>query len=182
MTATREITIQGHSFQAPAPYAEGHVLTGVEPAVLNQCFGENLRNNFAGTVIAFRKDNGYGTTSTVDGKEVWTDSKAPLSPEHLEELRAGFAEYAKTYTFASGANRGPRGPQDPVKDMALSLAKARVSAQFAVKFPGQSLTKARLEELATKLYDSKTEEYRAKAEAEIKKASKGEDMGEDFFA
>lgn len=45
---TQEIMIQGKTFHAPAPYAEGHVLTGPEAAALNSLLKENLRNNFAG--------------------------------------------------------------------------------------------------------------------------------------
>lgn len=160
---------------APAPYNPGHALTEVEANVLNQVFGENLRNNFASTIAKFRQEEGYG--SIVDEKFV--DNKQPLSAEHLDALRAEFAEYAKDYSFVNGG-RGPRGPQDPVKDMAISLCTARVAAQALAK--NIALTKARLKELAEKLFNAKPDEWRAKAEAELKKLAKnGDDLDAEFF-
>ncbi len=41
------ITISNKPFNVEPRYAEGHVLTNLEAAALNQTFYENLRNNFA---------------------------------------------------------------------------------------------------------------------------------------
>lgn len=103
---TQELTIQGYTFTAPAPYDEGHVLTANEAKALNQTYGENLRNNFAKNV-----------TKAKEAGEV-----------NIEALRAEFAKYADEYEFA--AKRQARGPVDPVAREAQKIARNAISERL----------------------------------------------------
>lgn len=88
------ITIQGYEFDAPSPYAEGHVMLANEASALNQTFAENLRNNFAKTVATAKEANG---------------DKLPA--DVITALHAEFDDYAANYQF--GVRRP--GEVDPVR-------------------------------------------------------------------
>lgn len=121
------ITIQGMTFNVPAVFGAGHVLSQVEADVLNQTFHENLRNNYASKVEkaqeAAKKDGG-----------------APVDPTALQ---AGLDEYIKTYEF--GVKRGGVRVTDPVEREARDIAKARIEA--ALKGKGKKLKDIETESL-----------------------------------
>lgn len=95
--STQSVTIQGHLFTMSAPYKVGHVLTAGEAQALNQLRAENVRNNFAARMkAAAEKGQSLGQS----------------------ELTA----YDESYAFQVGAGGGPRGPADPVTDLARRLA------------------------------------------------------------
>ena len=105
MSDTLTLTIQGIQFTAHAPYKTGHVCSQTEAAVLNQCRGDNLRNNFAKTVKALL--NGGAPT-----------------PEGLDGLYAKFREYDANYSFAAPPSA------DPVETEARRIATALVREEF----------------------------------------------------
>jgi len=102
---TLTLTIQGIQFTARAPYSTGHVCTQIEAAVLNQCRGDNLRNNFAKTVKQY-----------MDGNH--TEGEA------LRILTEKFAEYDTGYSFAAPP------VTDPVETEARRIATALVREEF----------------------------------------------------
>lgn len=102
---TTPISIQGLTFQAPQPYAAGHVLTDNEALALNTLLAENLRNNFTRKVKA--KSNG-GT------RDLTTEDKGVLESE--------FEEYATTYRLGVAASPS----RDPVEREARRLATSLV--------------------------------------------------------
>lgn len=111
MSDTQTLTIQGHQFSAPAPYAQGHVLTENEAKVMNQVLGENLRNNFAARVRAAREAAGLAA----DGE---------LDTAQMDALQTEFNDYADKYEFAG--KRSPRAPVDPVGREAHKIARGCV--------------------------------------------------------
>lgn len=105
MSGTRTLTIQGYSFEIPAPYAEGHALTAIEAKVLNQTFAENIRNNVAKRV-----------------KEAVDAGQDPASI---------VAEYASTYEFTTPGTGGTARKLDPVEREARTIAREAIKAQLA---------------------------------------------------
>lgn len=115
MSQTKEITIQGVTFAATQPYAEGHVVTEAEAKALNQVRAENLRNNFASKVKAAKGD-----------AESLTDAQ-------IAELSAEFAEYDASYVFTLASVGGGKRETDPVAVEARRLAKAAIAAMLSDK-------------------------------------------------
>lgn len=114
------ITVNDVKLVAPAPYAEGHVVSAGEAAALNQVYGENLRNNFAKRVKKAKDD--------------WAAEHAgePL-PEHIiNDLQAQFTKYAEEYEF-HGKRRSTRAPTDPIAKEAFKLAKAAILEKLREK-------------------------------------------------
>lgn len=105
---TSELTIQGQTFQAPMPYAAGHVLTEVEASVLNQTFLENLRNNFGAKIKKAKEEN----------------LAVPTADD--------FAKYAAEYKFGVRAVGTPR-ESDPIKAEASKLARAKITEALKKK-------------------------------------------------
>jgi hypothetical protein len=101
-----QITIEGHMFNVPIRYEEGHELTANEASALNQTFHENLRNNFAKKV----KDR------KVDGQE--------LDEDVLAELQTQLDDYADKYEF--GARTGGGGVRDPIMSEAMNISRGKV--------------------------------------------------------
>jgi proline dehydrogenase len=135
------ITIQGHEFEVPAPYAEGHVLTAGEASALNQTYAENLRNNFAKQV----KDAGE-------------------SPD-LVDLQAKLDAYANEYEF--GVRRsggGTRVVVDAITREAINLAKDAIRAK--AKSLNKKIDAETVTELAEQLVD-KDPQFRALAEERV---------------
>lgn len=93
-----QITIQGHSFNVPTRYREGHELNEAEANALNQTFHENLRNNFAKKV-----------------------KEAGESPD-LAALQAELDAYAESYQFGIRA-AGTGVSRDPVMTEAMRMAR-----------------------------------------------------------
>lgn len=150
---TQEITIAGHKFSIPQPYAEGHVLTAGEASALNQTFAENVRNNMAKKV-----------------KELGDTTDAHEAVE----------KYAEEYQFGVRNAAGPRVARDPVRAEAISLAKAKI--REALKAKGQKAEADAIAEAAEKLVDSRPE-YLEKAKeivaarASAKESISLEDLG-----
>jgi hypothetical protein len=115
---TQSIKIQGAVFQAPMPFAAGHVVSEIEAKVLNQTFAENLRNNFASQVKKALEDEKVESTEQ-------------LSDEALEKLRAAFDEYAAGYQFAGP--RQTRAPVDPIEREANRLAADIIRSKLRAK-------------------------------------------------
>lgn len=108
ITNTQTLTIQGITFVAPAPYAEGHTLNGAEASALNQLFGENLRNNFS-AVIKSAKDK-LGDRA--------------FSEAEIEDLRSRFNAYSDEYEFQGRRQRAAQA--DPVMREAKKLARVKL--------------------------------------------------------
>lgn len=108
---TQIITIQGYEFTAGMPYKEGDVLSKNEAAVINQTYGENLRNNFASRIKKAIAD--VTKAQFPEGTEVPPGFKPQLSDERLAELRLQFDAYEADYEF--NGRRANRGPADPVE-------------------------------------------------------------------
>jgi len=102
----RTISIYDNSFEVPQPYSEGHTLSAIEAGVLNQCFAENISNNQRKHVKA-AMDEAEG---------------APT----LEEVIAGFKEYASNYQFTE-AGTSSRIQLTPVEKEAKKIATALVN-------------------------------------------------------
>lgn len=120
---TAEITIQGKQFQAPSPFAAGHVLTEVEAAVLNQTFHENLRNNFAGKMKKAQEDNQAELTQT------------------------DFDAYAAAYKFGV-RQPGVTRETDPVRSEAKKLARDQITIALKAKgFKIKELPEGKMDQL-----------------------------------
>jgi hypothetical protein len=126
-TPTATFTIQGLQFDIQQPYTAGHVLTAGEASQLNQVRGENVRNNFAGTVRKameeYRKAN-----SLADEAEV------PLDQLDKDELDEQLANYDDNYEMGMRNGGGTRRTVDPVQREADRIALEKVKA--AVKKKG----------------------------------------------
>lgn len=146
MADTKTIVIQGVEFQAPVPYAAGHVLTEHEARHLNQTYHENVRNNFAKTVKAAQ--NGDGS---------------------VDELPAKFDEYISTYTLdsARAVGTGTRS-LDPIEREARALAKALIRDKLAAT--GRSINPPK------DASDDEKAEFKAKIDAKIEEVAAREEI------
>lgn len=142
-SAQRQIVINKIAFEAPAPYSEGHTLTANEAAVLNQTFGENLRNNFSSRVTKAQEEAAKNNTE-ID----------------LVALQAEFTDYAKDYTFGSSRGGGVR--LDPVTREAREIARSKVGD--ALKAKGRVLKEVTTEQMNAYI-DQALEKYPAITEA-----------------
>jgi hypothetical protein len=112
---TKEITIAGQTFVAPAPYAAEHVLTEMEAKVLNQTLIENLRNNFA--------------TRVKQGQ-----STEEAHAEIAAATQADFDAYVASYEFGVKRSGGRSSqPVDPVEKEARKIAREKVVAALKGK-------------------------------------------------
>ena len=139
MSNTTPITIQGHTFEAPARYAEGHVCSLNEANTLNQTLAENLRNNFASRL-----------------KKAIEASEAEGGPElDLDALRAEFAEYAETYEF--NGKRAARAPVDPIEKEATKIAGQMIAEALRAKNIDVKAAResGKFDELVTNLLEKK---------------------------
>lgn len=96
---TQQITVQKRTFTAPSPYKVGHVLNEIEAVVMNQTYGENLRNNFSARM---KKAASKGITLTQDD----------------------FWKYAEKYAF--GVRQPRQNDRNPVDVQERKLAVAAV--------------------------------------------------------
>lgn len=133
---TDTITIQGHAFEVPVRYSEGHVLTAGEAQALNQTFHENLRNNFAKLV---KDANEKAGIEIAKGDDVQQD----LPEDVKAELQSKLDENAEAYQFGVRAP-GSRVSADPVRRQAESLARGAIRAKL--KEQGKTATKEQIEE------------------------------------
>jgi hypothetical protein len=138
---TQEVIIQGRTFQAPAPYAEGHTINGAEAAALNTVLKENLRNNFAGLM-----------------------KRAAEEAEPRILTQADFDAYAAEYDF--GARRTRNVIADPVEREEKKITEAAVKRAlmkkgFKLKELSEELIAAHVKNVMA------TGRYRADAERAI---------------
>jgi len=135
---TQTIVVQGVAFTAPAPFHEGHVMSAAEANVLNQTYGENLRNNFASQVKEARKALG------LEDKAELTDG------ETLAKLATAFAEYAANYTFSG--KRQAKVVADPVEREAVRIARSIIVEHLAAhKITAKQLPEGRMDSLVAEL-------------------------------
>ena len=106
----KKIRIYETEFSVPQPYAEGQSLSAIEAKVLNQCFAENIANNQRKFVKA-----------AMDGGD-----DAPT----MDEVVAGFAEYAAAYEFSEAAAGGSRSTKTPLEREAEKIAKQLVNKKL----------------------------------------------------
>lgn len=108
---TQAILIQKTTFTAPAPFNEGHVMSGLEAKALNQLLAENLRNNFAARMKA---------AAEAEPPKVLTQDN--------------FDDYAETYQLGVRGTRGRIGAQvDPVDVEERRLATAAIKEAIKAK-------------------------------------------------
>lgn len=117
------IKVQGMFFSFSPRYQEGHTLTAVEADVLNQTFGENLRNNFASKIRAAQEELEKDLAEGEKARDFTDDEKTAFAND--------FSAYASSYTFK--APRVGAGPVDPVEHEASKIAKAIIMAHLAKK-------------------------------------------------
>lgn len=117
------IKVQGMFFSFSPRYQEGHVLSAVEADVLNQTFGENLRNNFASKIRAAQEELEKGLPEGEKARDFTDDEKTAFAND--------FSAYASSYTFK--APRVGAGPVDPVEHEASKIAKAIIMAHLSKK-------------------------------------------------
>ena len=153
-TPTKEITIKGLTFVVPAPFAEGHVLKANEADVLNQTLGENLRNNFAGTVA--KAVEAAGSVEAVD--------KAALQ----KELNA----YVVSYEFGIRRTGSSKPKVEPRVKIALRLATEKVKA--AIRAKGKKVTEFSAEKIAAfaEALLEKDPSFYAEADRQLKASQK----------
>lgn len=113
-TPRQEYQIAGQKFSVAQPYAEGHSITAGEAAALNQCFAENMRNNFAGTVKSALEADSYDHE---------------IHQAMLDD-RMGEYEFGQRRAAASA---GGRPKADPVEVEALLIAKEKVRRALRAK-------------------------------------------------
>lgn len=123
--ATRQMVIAGIEFTVSLPYAEGHTVSAIEARVLNQTRSENISNGMRKKIEELRDVAGE---PDAEGKT----SMIGYSAEALEKAAALVAEYDASYTFAS-PSAGPRKTVDPLERMALTIARAHVTALIKQK-------------------------------------------------
>lgn len=102
-----QITIEGHAFNVPMRYAEGHECSAGEAQALNQLFHGYLRNNFAQRV----------KTALARG------------PFDREALQEELDRYANTYQFGVRARRSPGSRSDPAFAEALKMVDSQLRRQ-----------------------------------------------------
>ena len=105
---TQEVIIQGRTFNAPAPYAEGHTINAAEASALNNVLKENLRNNFAGLM-----------------KRAAEEEEPRILNQH------DFDSYASDYNF--GARRTRNTIADPVEREEKKITEAAVKRALMKK-------------------------------------------------
>jgi glucuronate isomerase len=153
-----QITIQGQTFRVPLRYAAGHVLKENEAGALNQTLHENLRNNFAKKVA--------------EGLEANTG---------MEVLQQQLDDYAAEYEF--GVRGGGGGPRDPVRTLAMNVARDLI--RRTLKSKGIDLDQwpaSKISQAASQLLDSQGEDGRiishARQQVEAEKAAAQAAMAE----
>lgn len=110
---TKNIIIQGQTFQATLPYVAGAVLTESEARALNQVRLENIRNNFASKVKA--------SLEKTEGAIAEAD------------LPKAFADFEAAYSFSMPGMGGGRQTLDPIEREALVLARGVVENAMKAK-------------------------------------------------
>lgn len=163
-TPRNEITVQGVTLEAPAPYAEGHTVTANEAAVLNQTLSENLRNNFSRRVKKVVEE--AGGEDQVD----------------LKALQKEFDAYIAEYEFGVRRTGGGQPKLSPEEREARNIAKDTV--KDGIKAKGYKITDvpaSKINELADSLVEKDSfymEEAKRRIKAKQKAAEQSIDLGD----
>lgn len=166
---TQEITVQGMVFIASAPYKAGDILTANEAVALNQTYGENLRNNFAGRIKKIKDKALEEQVKAWEaaGSEGAKPTEGVLSDAAVADLRNAWDEYASTYEF--NGRRIGRQQGDPVEREARSMAKAFISQKMREATPPvdtKTVTDERWDELINQVL-TKYPDFRAQAKVRV---------------
>jgi hypothetical protein len=154
----RPLTIQGTEVKVIAPYSAGHTLSDTEALVLNQVFGENVRNNLAKRIAeCYTTTEDEGNGSLKELKNGWTVDK--IQTEIVDPYMEEYEWYA----------RGPRSAMDPVEKHARQLCTTQV--REAVKSAGKKLPVEQLDELIEKNFTKNRDSYMSLAK-ELQEAAK----------
>jgi hypothetical protein len=127
---SKNITVQGIDLPVVDQFAEGHVLTAIEAAVLSQTYNENLRNNFANRVKEAKES--LGEAFNIDTPYTVGEGEAAKSFASISEQ---WAAHTEAYSF--GARRvggGGKRTTDPVQREALRIARASVESAIRTKY------------------------------------------------
>ena len=154
---TQSVRIQGHAFDIPSPFAEGHQLTPHEAAAMNQLFAENVRNNGASKIKA-------ALAKHVKAGHSAESFKLP------EDVRGAVQTLADTYTFGERKARGTSEPVDPLEREAHRIADEAIRTALkkkAVKV--KDLPKGKFDEMV------KTHAKNEKVLAEVKRRLKAKE-------
>lgn len=115
-TARRDFTVQGLIFKAFAPFSAGYVLDESDAGVLNQVFGENIRNNLAKQIDGLRNED--DTYKQDEHGNPWTDER--VQAEIIDP-------YMLQYQWGA---RGSRKAMDPEERQARQLCADAVKQAF----------------------------------------------------
>lgn len=113
---TKKVTISGHEFDISLPYAEGHTLTAIEAAQLNQTRAENVANNCRKKV------------------------KELIEAGDVAEATNIVTAYDAEYTFAAPSTGSGRRSMDPVEREARKLARDYIRQTLAEETPPRKLS------------------------------------------
>lgn len=135
--ATQQITIQDWLATIPAPFDEGHTLTGNQASAMNQLYAENVRNNFAKKV-----------------KDAREEAKKAGTEVDFNALQAALDTYAASYEF--GTRKGGGGgdaslPKEPILRAAHIIARNLIRDKAKQK--GKKLSAEQVASLVPKLLE-----------------------------
>lgn len=149
-TPRNDRTIGGLLVKVPAPYAEGHVVTAGEAAMLNQTLAENFSNNLRSKVEKF----------VPEGSPEGTAPRAAT----VEEAQGLVDAYASTYepgVRRTGAGGG-RKTLDPVEKEMRTIA--RESLNNLLSKQGLKRNEVDYEDLLDQVLTDHDADLRSKAE------------------
>jgi hypothetical protein len=153
------------SYLANCVPAEGDIPVATLYAFASKGLTHYLGNELAAKRTAFKK--GF----------VEKEGREPEDSEVVAwegPARAAMIELARTGEVGAG-NRGPRGPQDPVGDLAESLARGEVVAAVEQRGLTKKLTKKNVDKMVEDYYNAKRDHFRAMAQKSLDRAAKVQD-------
>lgn len=154
-------TIGGVQVEVPQPYAEGHVLTAGEAAMLNQTFAENISNNLRSKATAEDSD-----------RQLSTEEFQPIVDEYVAGYEPG---------VRSGGGGGGQRALTPVEIEVRNLATAKLKE--VLKARGLKQKDVAFVELRDSIIEQHRDTLTAQAEKIVKareKATAGD--GDDLMA
>jgi hypothetical protein len=155
---SKNITVQGIDLPVVDQFAEGHILTAVEAAVLSQTYNENLRNNFATRVKEAKE---------VLGEDFNTETPYTVGEKSFASISEQWAAHVEAYAFGTRrVGGGGKRTTDPVQREALRIAKASVESAIRTKYGKlDAVSKDKITELVESL--AAREDIQDKAKANI---------------
>jgi hypothetical protein len=123
----KDLNIRGVAIAVQTPYSEGHTLSAVEAAVLNQTFSENVRNNVAGKI------KGFEEAAKKAGTTFSPDATIPEGQDGAGgTYRSLLQSYADAYVFGAPRTGGSE-PVDPVEREARVIAREILKSAMAAQ-------------------------------------------------